>query len=99
MTSIVGKEVSLMDTLNIGIPDSLKQYIEDLVADGAYDSISDYMRELIQADQNEQARRLLESEVVKGIESGDSFPMTKADWDSIRGEALSRHEERNRGLH
>ena len=51
--------------------------------------------ELIRADEKEKARAAPESEILKGLQSGDSTPMTDQDWREIRGEVRKRHARRN----
>jgi antitoxin ParD1/3/4 len=83
-----------METVSVTLPESIKQYVEDQVAKGGYGSVSDYMRHLVETDQREQARAALESEVLKGLDSGESTPMTAGDWQQIREEVRSRHAVR-----
>ena len=40
-----------METMNISLPDPMKQYVEERVSAGAYSSASEYVRELVRADQ------------------------------------------------
>jgi antitoxin ParD1/3/4 len=40
-----------MQTMNISIPDQLKEYVDEQMAQGRYSSVSEYMRELIRADE------------------------------------------------
>jgi antitoxin ParD1/3/4 len=83
-----------METVSITLPDSIKQYVEEQVARGGYGSVSDYLRHLVETDQKEQVRAALESEVLKGLESGESTPMTSEDWRAIREETEVRHAAR-----
>jgi antitoxin ParD1/3/4 len=83
-----------METVSVTLPESIKQYVEDQVAKGGYGSVSDYMRHLVETDQREQARAALESEVLKGLDSGESTPMTSEDWRAIREETERRHAAR-----
>lgn len=80
-----------MQTMNIAVPDSLKDYVQQQVAKGGYSSASEYIRELIRADQKERARQALEVEVLRGLESGEAEPLTVDDWDAIREEVKKRH--------
>jgi len=79
-----------METVSVTLPESIKQYVEDQVAKGGYGSVSDYMRHLVETDQREQARAALESEVLKGLNSGESTPMTSEVWRAIREETERR---------
>jgi antitoxin ParD1/3/4 len=43
------------ETMNIALPDNLKEYVLRQVADGGYTSASEYVRELIRSDQKRKA--------------------------------------------
>ncbi len=85
-----------MDTMNIALPENMKAFVQQQVAQGAYSSVSEYIRELIRADEKEKARAALEGEILKGLRSGDSTPMTDQDWREIRGEVRRRHARRKK---
>lgn len=85
-----------MDTMNIALPENMKQFVRQQVAKGGYSSVSEYIRELIRTDEKENARAALESEILKGLQSGDSTPMTDQDWREIRGEVRKRHARRKK---
>ena len=40
-----------MSTMNISLPESLRSFVEDKVAQGGYGTSSEYVRELIRKDQ------------------------------------------------
>ncbi len=80
-----------MNTMNIALPDAMKQYIHEQVAQGGYSSVSEYVRELIRTDQTQKARRTLEAEILKGLGSGESSTMTQDDWQAVRQEIRRRH--------
>jgi len=52
------------------------------------------VRDLIRGDQEQQTIANLEAEILKGLESGQSTPMTQEDWQAIRHEVRRRHAER-----
>jgi hypothetical protein len=41
-------------------------------------------------DQREIAREKIEAEVLRGLQSGESTPMTREDWDRLREELRRR---------
>jgi antitoxin ParD1/3/4 len=82
-----------MDTMNISLPDSLKEFVEVQVSEGGYNDASEYVGELISADQKQKAWAVLEAEVLKGIRSGKSKPMTEDDWSRLR-DRVGRHAEK-----
>jgi len=83
-----------MDTMNIALPENMKQFVQEQVARGGYSSVSEYIRDLIRSDQKEKARAALEVEVLKGLQSGKSSAMTDDDWQEIRAEIRNRHARR-----
>lgn len=86
-----------METMNIALPEFMKQFVREQVAQGGYSSASEYLRALIRADQTEKAKVALEQEILKGLQSGRPTPMTREDWQAIREEVRTRHAERQQG--
>ena len=75
-----------MPTMNISLPDAMKQYVEQQVADGGYSSASEYVRELVRADQRRRARAELEAALLEGL-AGPREVATPDFWNSVREEA------------
>jgi antitoxin ParD1/3/4 len=48
-----------MTTMNISLPESLKAFVDEQVADRGYGTSSEYLRDLIRADQDRQRLRKL----------------------------------------
>jgi antitoxin ParD1/3/4 len=46
-----------MSTMNVSLPDSLKSFVDEQVARRGYGTSSEYVRELIRADQDRQRLR------------------------------------------
>ncbi|HWZ52530.1 MAG TPA: type II toxin-antitoxin system ParD family antitoxin [Granulicella sp.] len=65
-----------MQTLNISLPESMKQYVEEQVEAGEYGSASEYIRELVRADQKRHAKAQLEQVLLSAIGSGDAGELT-----------------------
>lgn len=62
-----------MAQMNVSIPDGLKSWVEQRVAEGRYSSSSDYVRDLVRRDQEaEEARRRLQAAIDEGRASGVS---------------------------
>ena len=60
-----------MATMNVSLPDKMKEWVEGRAATGAYSSASDYVRDLIRRDQESSAyREWFATEVEKGYASG-----------------------------
>ena len=59
-----------MATMNVSLPDPMREWVEDQVWGGEYANASDYIRDLIRHDQ--RRRRELEAAISEGLESGRS---------------------------
>jgi antitoxin ParD1/3/4 len=76
-----------MATMTVSLPDSIKEWIEDQVEEGEFETSSDYFRDLVERDRErrdqlriEELRRI----VVEGLASGLSARTT----DEIFAEAV-----------
>ena len=56
-----------VDPMNVALPESLKDYVLQQVAAGTYSSVSEYVRELIRADQKRKARAQLEQTLLDSL--------------------------------
>ena len=83
-----------MQTMNISLPDQLKEFVDDQVGSGRYSSVSEYVRELIRDDEKRKLQDKLEAMLMEGIQSGAPTDMTRQDWADIRSEALKQLEAR-----
>ena len=81
--------------MNISLPEPLKQFVEGQISAGRYSSASEYVRELIRADEKRRVEEALEAKLLEGLRSPES-ELTKSDWKAIRGEALARVQARSK---
>lgn len=62
-----------MAQMNVSLPEQLKGWVENRVAEGRYSSSSDYVRDLVRRDQEaEEARARLQAAIDEGRASGVS---------------------------
>jgi antitoxin ParD1/3/4 len=60
-----------MATMNISLPDKMKEWVESRAASGSYSNASDYVRDLIRKDRESSAHReRIAAEIEKGYASG-----------------------------
>jgi len=70
-----------MSTMNISLPDSLKDFVDEQVTTRGYGTSSEYVRELIRRDQDRlQLRGLL----LAGAASKASEPVSEAYFEGLR---------------
>jgi antitoxin ParD1/3/4 len=84
-----------MQTMNISLPDPLKEFVDHQIAEGRYSSVSEYIRDLIRDDEKRKAEERLEALLLEGLESQDS-ELTRRDFDAIRKEAMAQLKRRKK---
>lgn len=72
-------------TMNVSLTEALREVVDDRLRSGLYGNASEYVRELIRRD--EAASRQLRALYQAGLDSGDSTPMSDADWEALRAVA------------
>ena len=74
--------------MSFALPEELRSYVDERVATGEYGNTSEYLRELIRRDREEQAVTRLRALVADGLESGDPVPLTTDRVAHLRKKAL-----------
>lgn len=80
-----------MASLNISLPQSLKDYVEAQVSAGGYSTPSEYLRELLRQDQKQRTEDKLEALLLDGLRSGDPIEITPEYWENKRRQLVDRH--------
>ena len=78
-----------MTSMNISLPDDLKQYVEAQTKAG-YSTPSEYVRELIREDRKRRAQQRLEQLLLEGLNSGEPVVADEKFWADLKTEALER---------
>ncbi len=84
-----------MTSMNISLPDALKEFVEQQVSSGGYSTVSEYLRELIRDAQRRKEREELEAKLLAGLNSPTS-EMTSEEWTRLREQVLTRSPELRR---
>ena len=75
--------------MNISLPESMKQWVDNQVESGGYGTASKYIRELLRQEQKRATRAQIDANLLKAVEeleNGKSIPMTTKDLANIRRE-------------
>lgn len=80
--------------MNVSLPQEQRDYVVARVASGDFDSVSEYIGELVREDQRRHAREELREKLLEGIESGPATEMTAEDWQNLRDELAKRYKGR-----
>jgi antitoxin ParD1/3/4 len=82
-----------MQSMNISLPEPLKEFVDRQIATGRYSSASEYVRELIREDEKRKAAERFDNFLLDGV-AGQDAELTRADWSAIRTEALAHVKAR-----
>ena len=63
------------NTMSFALPESMRDYIDAHVRDGSYGNTSEYLRELIRRDQEQQAAARFRGLIADGLASGPGRPV------------------------
>ena len=84
--------IAFMAQMNISVPEGLKQWAEQRVAEGRYSSTSDLIRDLIRSRQEEEAQlAVLQAAIDKGRASGEDPRPIAEIFESVRREYHAKH--------
>lgn len=75
--------------MNVSLPEELKEFAEAQTKNG-YSTASEYVRELIRADQSRRMKDMLDAMLLKGLQSGDSIPVDANFWNDLKQEAMAK---------
>jgi antitoxin ParD1/3/4 len=60
------------------------------VSQGGYSSVSEYVRELIRADQRRKVEERVDALLLEGLDSGEPIPVTKEYWEEKKRKLTER---------
>ena len=79
-----------MTSLNVSLPEALREFVAEKVQSGSYGTASEYIRELIRNAQQEEADQdRVEGLLLEALKS-PVREMAPDEWDKIRERALQR---------
>ena len=76
------------NTVSFALPEALRSYIDQRVKSGEYGNTSEYLRELIRRDQEDQAKKRLRKLIEDGLNSGPGRAVTVAVTKELKEKAL-----------
>jgi antitoxin ParD1/3/4 len=80
-----------MTTMNISLPETLKEFVDAQVQTRGYSTSSEYVRDLIRNDQIRQVEQRLAALMLEGMESGTAAVIDEAYWNNKRDTLKQRH--------
>jgi antitoxin ParD1/3/4 len=71
-------------TMNISLPEALRDFVEEAVSAGGYSSVSEYMRELVR---QAKAAKDLEDRLLAALDSADLGPVDPEFFEGLKARA------------
>jgi antitoxin ParD1/3/4 len=76
------------NTMSFAQPEALRSYVDQRAQSGQYGNTSEYLRELIRRDQEEQAKKRLRELIEDGLNSGAGRALTPQVIAQLKARAL-----------
>ena len=76
------------NTISFALPQALRSYVDQRVRSGQYGNTSEYLRELIRRDQEDQAKKRLRELIEEGLSSGPGRVLTPQRAARLKKQAL-----------
>ncbi|TYQ32086.1 type II toxin-antitoxin system ParD family antitoxin [Pseudanabaena sp. UWO310] len=83
-----------MTTLNVSLPDAMRDFIQEQIQAGSYSTVSEYLRYLIRQEQKRVAQEKLDAMLLEGLNSGESVEMTDELWDQMRSRLVDKLQQK-----
>jgi antitoxin ParD1/3/4 len=77
-------------TMNISLPDSMRQWVEQRVESEGFGTASEYIRALVREDQKRRASEEIDQKLLAALDSGPAAEMTSSDWNLIKPKVRER---------
>lgn len=78
------------NTMSFALPEAMRSYVDQRVRSGQYGNTSEYLRELIRRDQEDQARKRLRELIAEGLNSGPGQALTPKRIEQLKTQALGK---------
>ena len=82
----------MASTMNISLPDTMKSFVENTIVTDGYGTASEYVRELIRADQKRKEQEKLEQVLLKALE-GEPAELNEEVWSNLKNKVRANLEK------
>lgn len=81
-------------SLNISLPEEMREWVENQVARGGFGTTSEYFRQLVRDDQRRLMREEIDAKLLAALDSGEPVEVTPEWWEQRRKELGRRARSR-----
>lgn len=89
-------ETSEKKILSVPVPPAMEAFIKERIATQGFHTVSEYVRALIRADQEQAVRQKLEAKLLEAVERGDYREVTPELWKRLEMAAQGKTTRRGR---
>ncbi len=89
-------EIHAKKILSVPVPAAMEMFIKERIASQGFHTVSEYVRSLIRADQDQATRQQLEAKLLEAVERGDYREVTPEFWDRLEGIVREPTARKNR---
>ncbi|HWL93896.1 MAG TPA: type II toxin-antitoxin system ParD family antitoxin [Phycisphaerae bacterium] len=82
-------------TLNISLPEEMRTWVDEQIAQGGYGTISEFFRQLVREEQKRRIRDQIEAKLLANLESGEPIKVTPEFWEDRRRELERRIKKKS----
>jgi antitoxin ParD1/3/4 len=80
---------TIIPTVTISLPDSLKKFLEEQLATKGYGNVSEYFRSLLRDAQEREAEACPEALLLEGLATGGKdMALTQGFWKDLKADAM-----------
>jgi len=79
-----------MDTVDLALPEAVKHFVLERVAEGGYSGVNEYINQLINDDRRRRAEERVALLIAEGLQSGEPIPVTPDYWDVKKRQFIER---------
>ncbi len=82
--------------LSVPVPPAMDAFIKERLASQGFHTVSEYVRSLIRADQEQATRQKLEAKLLEAVERGDYREATPEFWERLETIAQGKTERNSK---
>ena len=82
-------------TLNISLPEDMREWVDQQVKGGGYATVSEFFRELVREERRRKVKAEIDAKLLAAMNSGDPIPMTPEFWQRAHEELERRIQTMN----
>ena len=89
-------EIQEKKILSVPVPLTMDAFIKERLTSQGFHTVSEYVRSLIRADQEQATRQQLEAKLLEAVERGDYREATPEFWERLEGIAQGKTERKSK---